>query len=203
MLRFAIWMFLLAGLAVPLGAGVDRVSPCVLTVILDFKGPHSQTSLNEMKRESGLILNSSGVLLDWRMLGDDPSESYNDLVVIKFTGACEYGLEPPKHGELGPLAVTRMVDGEVLPFGEVDCERVVDSARSAMSASDYAQGNLLVGLAMGRVVAHELVHMLTKSAHHGAQGVEKSALTGKQLIRGSLPLSALDIVRLKQKLQWR
>jgi hypothetical protein len=203
MLRVATYICLIAGLAVQLGAGVDRVSPSVLTVILDFKGPHSRASLNEMKRESGLILNSSGVLLDWRMLGEDSSESYNDLVVMTFKGACEYGLEPPKYYEPGPMAVTRMTDGAVLPFGEVDCDRVVSSARNAMSASDYVQGNLLIGRAMGRVVAHELFHMLTKSGRHGTEGVEKPALSGKQLITGHLPLSAFDIDRLKQQLQFR
>ena len=65
-----------------------------------------------------------------------------------------------------------------------------------MSGSDLARGNLLIGRAMGRVVAHELVHMLTKSGQHGTEGVEKPALSGKQLIMGSLPLSAFDIAGL-------
>jgi len=203
MRRVASYFCLIAGLAVPLGAGVDRISPSVLTVVLDFKGPHSRTSLNEMKRESGLILGSSGVRLDWRLLGEDPSESYNDLVVMTFKGVCKYESAAPASDELGPLAMTHSVDGEIQPFGEVDCDRVVNSARNAMSIRDYARGDLLIGRAMGRVVAHELVHMLTKSAQHGAEGVEKPALSGKQLIGGYLPLSAFDIDRLKQELRYR
>lgn len=199
MLRCPICVYLIAGLAVPLGAGVDRVSPSVLTVILDFKGPHSRTSLKEMQRESGRILNSSGVKLDWRMLGEDPFASYSDLVVMTFKGACEYEPAAPIYDELGPLAITRTTNGEVQPFGEVDCDRVVGSARAAMSGSDYARADLLIGRAMGRVVAHELVHMLTKSGQHGTEGVEKAALSGKQLITASLPLSAFDIGRLKSR----
>jgi hypothetical protein len=194
---------LIAGLAVPLGAGIDRILPSVLTVVLDFKGPHSRTSLNEMKRESGLILSSSGVQLDWRMLGEDPSESDNDLVVMTFRGVCKYEPGAPAYDELGPLAMTHSVDGEIQPFGEVDCDRVVNSARNAMSVGDYARGDLLIGRAMGRVVAHELVHMLTKSGQHGTEGVETPALSGKQLIGGYLPLSVFDIDRLNQELRYR
>jgi hypothetical protein len=45
-----------------------------------------------------------------------------------------------------------------------------------------------------------LVHMLTKSRVHGTEGVEKPALSGRQLIAASLPLSDFDIDRLKQEL---
>jgi hypothetical protein len=191
--------FLSAGLAVPLGAGIDRASPSVLTVMLDFKGPHSRTSLNEMERESGLILRSSGVQLDWHILGDDPYASYRDLVVMTFTGACQYESLAPRFDEPGPMGVTHTVDGEILPFGEVDCNRVVSSALSAMSGADFPRPDLLIGRAMGRVVAHELVHMLTKSGQHGTEGVEKSSLSGRQLIAATLSLSAFDIARLKDR----
>ena len=70
-----------------------------------------------------------------------------------------------------------------------------------MSGLDYARGDLLIGRAMGRVVAHELVHTLAKSGQHGFEGVQKPALSGKQLIGASLPLSAFDIDRLKQERQ--
>lgn len=202
-LRVAKWFCWIAGLAMPLVAGVERASPSVLTVILDFKGPLSQISLKEMKSEAGLILRSSGVQLDWRILGEDPHASYDDLVIMKFKGACQYEPAPPIYDELGPLAITYLSDGEIQPFGEVDCDRVVNTARSAMVASDLPRGDLLIGRALGRVVAHELVHMLTKSGQHGVEGVEKPALSGKQLIALKLPLSAFDIARLKRDLQSR
>jgi hypothetical protein len=202
-LRALICVSLISGLTAPLGAGVDPALRPVLTVILDFKGPHSRTSLEEMKRESGLIFKSSGVRLDWRMLGENPLESYNDLVVMTFRGTCEFEPAAPLYDELGPLAMTRTTNGEVQPFGEVNCDRVVNSARNAMSGSDYVRGDLLIGRAMGRVVAHELVHMLTRSGEHGVEGVEKPALSGRQLIAASLSLSLLDLDRLKQGLQAR
>jgi hypothetical protein len=195
---FLIARLLTAAPVVPLGTGVNRISPSVLTVILDFKGLHSPIALKEMKLEAGLILHSSGVRLEWRMLGEDPYASYSDLVVMTFKGACEYEPAAPIYDELGPLAITRTSDGQVQPFGEVDCDRVVSTARGAMSGTDYSRGDFLMGRAMGRVVAHELVHMLTKSGQHGTEGVAKPTLSGRQLIGASLPLSAFDIVRVKR-----
>jgi hypothetical protein len=203
MLRAAFCFCLITGLAVPLGAGVERVSPSVLTVILDFKGPFSRASLREMERETGLVLRSSGVRLDWRMMGENPHASYSELVVMTFKGNCEYEPAPPIYDELGPLAMTHTVDGEILPFGEVDCDRVVNSARTAMSGNDYSRADLLIGRVLGRVVTHELVHMLTRSGEHGTEGVAKPSLSGRQLIAGYLRLSAFDIDRLKQKLAFR
>jgi len=186
---------LIAALALPLGASLGPASPSVLTVILNFEGPHSRASVQEMKRESAVILQASGVRLNWHLLGDDPYASYPGLVLMTFRGTCEF--EPtPLADETGALAITHASDGHILPFGEVNCDRVVNTARRAMSGTDFTRANQLVGRAMGRVVAHELVHMLTKSAEHGTEGVEQPALSGQQLIENSLPLSAFDIGRL-------
>ncbi|MGD1070228.1 MAG: hypothetical protein ABSB15_08815 [Bryobacteraceae bacterium] len=156
-----------------------------------------------MKRESALILNTAGVLLDWRIRGEDASDSNNDLVVIAFKGACDFVSAPSEYNEAGPLALTFTANGEMQPFGEVDCNHVVNSARKAMPGNNLSRGDLLIGRAMGRVIAHELVHMLTKSGQHGTEGVEQPSLSGKQLIEDYLPLSAFDINRLKQEFRYR
>lgn len=45
--------------------------------------------------------------------------------------------------------------------------------------------------------------MLTKSAEHGTEGVEQPALSGKQLIANSLPLSTFDIGRFVRERSWQ
>lgn len=181
------------------GAQAESKSSPDLTVILDFKGPYSQNSIREMQREAGLILKSSGYRLGWTMLGADPHATYRDLVVLTFHGFCRYDSAVPRSTVSGSYALTHITDGEIMPFGEVDCDRVVGAVRNAMSGRDESKADKLVGRALGRVVAHELVHMLTKSAQHASEGVEKSALSGTQLIENTLPLSALDIDRLQQE----
>jgi hypothetical protein len=170
-----------------------------VTVIVDIKGPYSKAAFKEMEHEATRIIETSGVKIDWRRKDEATNAVFNDLVVMTFKGSCTFDPAPPLYDELGPYAITRTANGEVQPFGEVDCDRVVNSVRSAMFGNDYNRADLLIGRALGRVVAHELVHMLTKSGQHAHDGVQKAALSGKQLIAASLPLSAMDVDRLRME----
>jgi hypothetical protein len=170
-----------------------------VTVVLDIKGTLPAGSLHEMEKETQDIIGRSGIRLGWSSKAEAMNGTFNDLVVMTFKGTCTLDPAPPLYDELGPYAFTRVSNGQVQPFGEVDCDRVSQSVRGAMGGDDYSRTDLLMGRALGRVVAHELVHMLTKSGKHAHDGVEKPALSGRQLISNSLPLSAMDIDRLKQE----
>ena len=179
-----------------LAATASHPIPSGLTVILDFRGAHSDSSIREMELESSTILERTGLKLDWRLRNEASKDSYPDLVVMTFKGSCQFDQMPRVYDELGPLASTKTTDHVIQSFGQVDCDHVVQSARSAMWGGDFAHADMLVGRALGRVVTHELVHMLTHSATHGREGVFEEALSGKQLIEAKLPLSALDVDRL-------
>lgn len=187
---------LAVGLVVGLTATTSRSIPSGLTVVLDFRGVHSDRSIREMEHESASILKSAGMKLNWRLRSQIGQDSYPDLVVMTFKGSCKFDPAPRVYDELGPLASTLTTDHQIQPFGQVDCDHVISSARSAMFGGDFAHGDMLVGRALGRVVAHELVHMLTRSSEHGREGVFEESLSGKQLIGPSLALSALDVERL-------
>lgn len=175
--------------------------PSGLTVILDFRGAHSDPSIVEMERESGDILKTTGLKLDWRLRDQTAGQTYPDLVVMTFNGSCKFSQTPRVYDELGPLASTKTTDHVIQSFGEVDCDHVISAARSAMFGRDFAHADMLVGRALGRVVVHEIVHMLTNSAKHGHDGVFEAALSGRQLIAPSLPLSAMDVDRLMSGLE--
>ncbi len=151
-----------------------------------------------MEKETEGILKASGLHLDWRMAADAGRESFDDLVVVQFKGACKVEPVPYVYDELGPLAFTYSSDGAVQPFTQVSCDKVAASVRSAMWGEDFQRADLLFGRALGRVLAHELVHVLTASGRHGREGVARPALSGKELIGGSLPLSPADIARLRE-----
>ena len=104
---------------------------------------------------------------------------------------------PILYDERGPYAFTYSSDNSILPFTEVDCSHLTASVRSAMSGDDFARPDFLMGRALGRVLAHELVHMLTRSRAHAADGVEQPALSGRELIGAPLRLSRAEIDRLK------
>lgn len=190
---------LLIAAALPAAAITPSSNVADVTVIVNFKGSYSSIAVNEMEHEASAIIKASGVSLGWRFRSEAADATFNDLVVMTFKGTCAPSPMPMIVDELGPYAITRTTGGEVQPFGEVDCDHVVSSLHNAMTGSDYGRADLLLGRALGRIVAHELVHMLTKSRRHGKEGVEKAALSARQLIAESLPLSNADVDRLQQE----
>jgi hypothetical protein len=168
-----------------------------LTVVVDFEGPHSDHSVREMKREVEDIMKQSGLHLDWRAGHEALHDTPANLVVVRFKGHCLLEPVPMLYDERGPFAFAYSSDGEMLPFAEVDCNHVAASVHSAMSGDDYARPDYLMGRALGRVVAHELVHVITKSASHGRNGVATPSLSGKELIGAPLRLSRSDVERLR------
>jgi hypothetical protein len=172
------------------------VHPAPLTIVLEFQGPHSARSVDAMEREIESLMQGSGLKFDWRLRTDAGTESFPNLVVVRFKGKCI--LEPVGYlyDERGPLAFTYSTDGAVQPFSEVACDRVAAVGRSAMSGGDFGHADLLFGRALGRVLAHELVHMLSKSGAHGREGVTQPALSGLRLIAPEMHLSPADLERI-------
>ncbi len=91
--------------------------------------------------------------------------------------------------ERGPLAMTHSVDGELLPFGEVECDRVRTALQRTVGRSNPEAHQVEYGVALARVMAHEIYHMLAKSAAHTREGVTKQALSSTELSRETLRLS--------------
>jgi hypothetical protein len=167
-----------------------------ITIVLDFQGPRSEQSVAEMKREFAGIMKDSTLRFDFRWRSQASEEALTDLVLVRFTGKCV--LEPVGYlyDERGPMAFTYSTDGIVQPFSEVACDKVTSAVRSAMAGSDFANADILLGRALGRVLAHEVVHMLSKSGAHGRTGVAKTALSGSQLIAPELRLGPEDVERI-------
>jgi len=168
-----------------------------ITIVLDFQGPRSEQSVAEMKREFEGIMKGSTLTFNFISRAEAADESFSNLVVVRFKGACVLKPIPYLIDERGPLAFTYSTDGEVQPYSEVACDRLTQVVRSAMSGGDFAKADLLMGRALGRVLAHEVVHILTKSPSHGRSGVAKPALSGSQLIGNELQLDPADFERLR------
>ena len=177
-------------------AAADARHPASLTIVLDFRGPYSQGSLDAMKRELESIMDRSALKVEWRLRGEAEGLAADNLVLVRFKGRCV--LEPVGYlyDERGPLAFTYSTGGVVQPFSEVACDRVAAAARSAMHGGDFSRSDLLMGRAMGRVVAHELVHILSRSGAHGREGVAKRELSPSQLVSPTLQLSPSDLERI-------
>jgi hypothetical protein len=168
-----------------------------ITIVLDFQGPRNEQSVTEMKREFAGIMKNSALTFEWKSRTEAEHSGFTNLVVVRFRGTCVLRPIPYLYDERGPMAFTYSTEGEVQPFSEVECDQVTRVVRSAMSGADFANADLLMGRALGRVLAHEIVHILTKSGVHGRDGVAKTALSGHQLIAEELRLEPEDLDRIR------
>lgn len=169
-----------------------------VTVVVDFEQPPSELSYTAMQKEAESIFLAAGRKLSFKLRSETVSgETFADVVMMSFRGKCQMDSFPVMIDERGPLAWARTEGGEVQPFGIVQCDHVQRSVKSAMGGRDYKDGNLLMGRALGRVVAHELYHMLAKTGDHAHEGVARGALSGKALIAGELSFRPEQLTRLR------
>jgi hypothetical protein len=155
-----------------------------LTVVLDFETRHSARSVAEMKAEAERLLTASGVSVDWRPFdGFVRGESFPKLAVVEFKGQCE--LTPivtpaPENG--APLGFTYETDGSISPFSEVECDRVRGTLGEGRLEAAGGQRDVIYGRALGRVLAHELIHILSGSPAHAKHGVMQKYLSAEELV---------------------
>jgi len=99
--------------------------------------------------------------------------------------------------ERGPFGFTHSVDGEILPFSVIACERVKSSINPVLSGGEHKNAEAVFGRAVGRVLAHEIYHIIAKTDQHGTKGVARSALSANQLVSRQLEMNRADLDRLQ------
>ncbi|HEX4228819.1 MAG TPA: hypothetical protein VHZ07_09115 [Bryobacteraceae bacterium] len=174
--------------SVPLWAWKPSIVPVPkshqITVLLDFDKPHSHVPLKAMQSELQSILDAAGISLDLRVKDElPPDPQFGDLLIFKMNGHCSTEELPigALIDERGPLAWTYSSDGEMLSFGEVQCDRVRLSLQRLYGPQTAEMHSMLYGKALARVIAHEMYHMLSNSSEHTKAGVTKSSLTPREL----------------------
>ncbi len=178
--------------AVSLLAGTPNPDPQSVTVLVEFTGVRSAASLNALKSELQNILSDSHLRIDLELKNGWPDAPVSgDLLLFKMKGTCTMNAMPvgALSDERGPLAMTHSVDGELLPFGEVECDRVRTALQRAIGRGNPEAHQTEYGIALARVMAHEIYHMLAKSAAHTKEGLSKEALSPAELSRGTPRLS--------------
>jgi len=180
-----------AALTALLGFAENPTAPQALPsigVFLDFDSVPGAVPVEAMKREVDKIFKPSGVFLDWRLAAQNRgNEAFAGLVVLKFKGKCkvEGWTEPTTVGLFAverTLGVTKVVNGKVLPFTEVSCDEVKHALAYVRPEADARERQRAFGIALGRVVAHELYHVLARTTVHAAHGLAKASESLQDLV---------------------
>ena len=119
----------------------------------------------------------------WRSLaGVNGHEISSELAVLTFKGRCNVEGLTLKEVHPGALGWTHVSDGAILPFSEIDCDRIRLFVQKELLFRKPAEREEIFGRALARVVAHELYHIFANTPHHGSDGVAKAAYTSQELL---------------------
>jgi len=182
------------------------VAPIALYTHFDQEPP--QGVVEALHDELDSIMTPLGMEFEWRSLNNVKGNELSvELAVLTFKGRCDVaGLSPHAASNPGALGWTHVSDGAILPFSDVDCDRIRSFIQKDLLMVRTPDREEALGRAIGRVVAHELYHIFANTVHHGACGVAKAAYSVQELLsdefhfeereslalRGSKAYSALE-----------
>jgi hypothetical protein len=142
---------------------------------------------NAMKREARMAVESSGIRLDWRSQDEPFGEVTGGVAIVDMRGQCASAAplpatwrHQPRQGE--PLGQTHLVSGAILPFADVLCDAVHRLVDRDLRAARSSEREELLGRALGRVLAHELFHILARTTDHAHQGISRAEQSSADLL---------------------
>ena len=192
--------YLLATLALSCGLATagQKSSPAAFTIVMIGDVPPPMV-LHVMERETESALTPTAGSLDWKLGTRVAPIVAGPMAVIHMRGNC--GLQGSAIKESAPvgsgiqLGVTHIANGRILPIADVFCDSVRASVARDLSAARAEFREQLWGRALGRVLAHELYHVLLQTTDHGDTGISRAAQTGADLLGPRNSFAASEVQR--------
>lgn len=178
-------------------------------VYMDFDSEPAPAAVDAMKHEVGSILGAAGLDVNWRNLSENNgAEVFTGVVVVRFRGKCRVepwrgeAAEPQFTGEKLALGSSLVSEGHVLPFSWIECDQVRKTV-AYEGRSTEVQRQCALGRAMGRVVAHELYHVLACTTKHVGRGLARATQDLKDMATGRLGFHKEDANAIRKGLAGR
>ena len=158
-------------------------APPAITVYTQFEHPYAAVAADRMRQELANIMGPLGLNFTWRDLNSSHGNEVSvELVVVTFKGTCNMDDSIPSGDITGALGWTHMSDGAILPFSDLDCDKIRRFIGRETRSMDPATRQEVYGRAIGRVLAHELYHVFTNTTRHASWGVAKAFYTPRDLV---------------------
>jgi len=162
-----------------------------VTVLVNFEKPHSDVSVMAMRHELRELLEPAGISVEVMLKTEMPaSPQFSELFVFAMKGWCSMNAMPAISNVRGPLGLAFSSNGEILHFGEVECDRVRQCLQRVVGSGRPQDHQAEFGAALGIVVAHEIYHMIVGAKEHTKDGLTKESLSAHELLDGELYLPA-------------
>jgi len=154
-----------------------------ITLYTSFQQPPASAVVDAVREELDQIMGPIGFHFTWRSLAAVRGNEVSvELAVITFKGRCDISSLGVRSIQPGALGWTHVSDGNILPFSDVDCDRIRGFIQGALQMISKEDREEAFGRAVGRVLAHELYHIFANSQKHGSCGVTKESYTVQDLM---------------------
>jgi hypothetical protein len=172
----------LCGLLALARAAALEADPEPVALFSEFESNASPAVVDSLRSELDAIMQPVGYRFEWHSLKDaDGRQSFRDLVVVSFKGDCTVARSAAPPADSGALGWTHRSGSDLLPFTGVDCTRIQRMLGASLAAADSDDRDAMLGRALGRVLAHELYHILGKTSRHGSWGIAKAFYSVREL----------------------
>lgn len=188
---------LCTGLAEPVSSPDRRV---VVYLQAGTSGKPDST-VSYMQRELETLMREAGYSVTWKVPGNPSDEGDSNIAVVELRGSCkapEAGshVMPVRNG--ASLASTAVDGDHVLPFSWINCETLTQMLAPSLAGIKSKQRDFLYGRAMGRVLAHELYHMLANEREHVGSGVGKPSFSAKDVLGETFAFEETALARFRE-----
>jgi len=176
------------------GFGETRQTPVApIALYTQFQEDPPEAVTEALHDELDSVMAPMGLRFEWHSLtGARGNEVAVELAVLTFKGRCDVAGLMPRNGSPGALGWTHVSDGIILPFSDVDCDRIRGFVQKELLSVHPDDRETAFGRALARVVAHELYHIFANTAKHGSCGIGKSAYTVQELLSEDFQFEARE-----------
>jgi hypothetical protein len=161
--------------------------------------PAIQSAQEELQR----LFAPTGIDVVWKDPGTRKSDDIFDrVVVMSFDGACFDAvnastiLKNTQDSRI-TLADASVSNGRVLPFFRVDCGYLFQLLGPYLRPMNTQQRNVAVGRALGRVMAHEIYHIVGETTVHQSRGVAKESFSLQDLIGSKFDFDVAGLAQMR------
>ena len=143
-----------------------------------------------MRTEVQRLLAPAGFVVVWKGTAErSGGEDFEQVAVASFEGSCSES-SPTLAPAAASLADTSITDGRILPLFRVDCARAIQMLGAHAEPS-------VVGRALGRVIAHEIYHIVAHTADHHDRGVAKAVFSVQDLTNPRFEFDPWSVSRMQ------
>ena len=173
-----------------------------LSLLTGFDRTPNPSAVAWMEKEVTRLFSAAGLTLSWqRNLQITHGEITGLPVWVQFHGSCRIAPGYLSLATDGPMAWAAVQDGEILPIIEVDCTRTAEMVWQNRGTVPVPLVNRAFGLALGRVVAHELYHYLAHSTIHTESRLFRKAMTSMDLTLPNIRFDSGEIDALRKSMR--